>query len=63
MSKQVYTAKDLKELLGVSESMAYKYIRTMNSELEKKGFLTVRGKVPCRYVQERFFGMKEAAGE
>lgn len=62
MSKQVYTAKDLKEILGVSESMAYKYIRIMNSELEKKGFLVVRGKVPCAYVQERFFGMK-AAGE
>lgn len=60
MSKQVYTAKDLKEILGVSESMAYKYIRTMNSELEKKGFLTIRGKIPCAYVQERFFGMKAA---
>lgn len=59
MSKQVYTAKDLKELLGVSESKAYQYIRTMNSELEKKGFLVVRGKVPCAYVKERFFGMKE----
>lgn len=62
MSKQVYTAKDLKEILGVSESKAYQYIRTMNSELEKKGFLTIRGKIPCAYVQERFFGMK-AAGE
>ncbi len=62
MSKQVYTAKDLKEILGVSESLAYKYIRIMNEELEKKGFLVVRGKVPCAYVKERFFGMK-AEGE
>lgn len=62
MTKQVYTARDLQELLGVSESKAYQYIRIMNQELSEKGFLTVRGKVPCAYVQERFFGMK-AAGD
>ncbi|MBS6677785.1 MAG: helix-turn-helix domain-containing protein [Clostridiales bacterium] len=62
MTKQVYTAKDLQELLGVSKSKAYQYIRIMNQELSEKGFLTVRGKVPCAYVQERFFGMK-AAGD
>ena len=56
--KQVYTAKDLQELLEVSESMAYKYIRQMNEELCKKGYITVRGKVPVAYVQERFFGVK-----
>lgn len=37
MSKQVYTAKDLKEILGISESLAYQYIRTMNEELKAKG--------------------------
>lgn len=30
----------------------------MNDELQKKGFLTLRGKVPAAYVQERFFGVK-----
>lgn len=60
MTKQVYTAKDLQEILGVSESKAYQYIRIMNQELSEKGFLTVREKIPCAYVQERFFGMKEA---
>ena len=54
MTKQVYTAKDLQELLGVSESKAYQYIRQMNEELQKKGFLTVRGKIPAAYVPERF---------
>lgn len=57
MTRQVYGAKDLQELLGVSESKAYQYIRTMNAELQEKGFLTVRGKVPAAYVKERFFGM------
>lgn len=58
MSKQVYGARDLGELLDVSESKAYALIRTMNSELQQKGFLTLRGRVPAAYVQERFFGMK-----
>lgn len=62
MKRQLYTARDLQELLGISESSAYKYIRIMNQELSEKGFLIVRGKVPCAYVQERFFGMK-AAGD
>ena len=57
MTKQVYGAKDLQELLGVSESKAYQYIRQMNAELQGKGFLIVRGKVPAAYVKERFFGV------
>ncbi|WP_333792050.1 hypothetical protein [Muricomes intestini] len=57
--KQVYTAKDLQELLGVSESKAYQYIRVMNEELKKKGYLTIRGKIPIAYARERFFGVRE----
>lgn len=56
--RQVYGAKELSDILGVSESKSYEYIRIMNSELKEKGFLTVRGKVPVAYVQERFFGVK-----
>ena len=59
--RQVYGAKELSDILGVSESKSYEYIRIMNSELKEKGFLTVRGKVPAAYVQERFFVVK--AGE
>lgn len=62
MSKQVYGAREIGELLDVSESKAYSLIRTMNSELQQKGFLTLRGRVPAAYVQERFFGVK-AAGD
>ena len=62
MSKQVYGAKDLGELLGVSESKAYELIRIMNAELQQKGFLTLRGRVPAAYVQERFFGVKAVDG-
>lgn len=59
MTKQVLGAKDLSELLGVSISKSYEYIRIMNRELEQKGFLIVRGRVPAVYVQERFFGVSD----
>lgn len=59
MTKQFYTAKELAELLRISESSAYVRIRQMNAELESKGYLVVRGKIPIAYVQERFFGMKQ----
>lgn len=62
MSRQTYNAKELGEVLGVSESKAYQFIRQMNDELKKKGFLVVRGKVPAAYVQERFFGVETGEG-
>ena len=57
MTKQFYIAKDLQELLSVSESKAYELIRTMNEELQSQGYLTVRGRIPVAYVKKRFFGV------
>lgn len=54
----MYGARELAELLGVSESKSYQLIRGMNTELSQKGFLTCRGRVPRAYVEERFFGVK-----
>lgn len=59
MEKQIYTAKDLSELLNVSESKAYGLIRQMNEELKQKGFIVCRGRVPRAYVEKRFFGLEE----
>ena len=55
MNKINLTAKDVSALLCVSECKAYEYIRKLNAELEKKGFMTVRGKVPAKYLYERFY--------
>lgn len=57
-----YEAQDLADLLHVSKSAAYGYIRTMNAELAKDGYLTVRGKVPAAYVRKRFFGVGDDKG-
>lgn len=59
--KQFYNAQEVMEMLGVSSSKAYQLIRTMNEELQKDGYLTVRGKVPVAYLEKRFFGV--AAGQ
>lgn len=59
MSKQVYTAKDISEICGISESKSYQVIRLLNEELKEKGFLTFAGKVSVAYFNERMYGMKE----
>ncbi len=55
----MFTAKELSNVLKVSESQAYKLIREMNAELKNDGYLIVRGKIPAAYVERRFFGVKK----
>lgn len=47
-------ANDVKEILNVSQAMGYKVIRTLNTELQEKGFLTVQGRIPIEYLCERY---------
>lgn len=54
--KIMYTVDDLKEILCVGDTKAYAIIRDLNEELQKKGYMTVRGRVPVQYFNERFFG-------
>lgn len=54
--KPMYDVEDVKSVLGVKDSKAYDIIRELNSELQKKGYLTVRGRISARYFNERFFG-------
>ena len=58
--KPMYEVKDVEELLCVGETKAYQIIRTLNEELQEKGFMTVRGRVSSSYLKERFFGITEA---
>ena len=39
--------------LGVSTSYAYRIIRKLNAELEKKGIITIAGRVNRQYFTER----------
>ena len=42
------------ELLDIRRSKAYSIIRKLNVELETKGFMTIPGRVPKKYLLERF---------
>lgn len=56
MTKQLYTAKEVAELCGISESSAYKIIARLNKELKDKGYLTFSGKVSRAYFNDRMYG-------
>lgn len=57
MQSLYYTSQDIQELLGVSRSKAYKIIRTLNAELADKGYIVTAGKVPRKFLAEKFYGM------
>ena len=58
-NKLFFKAADVCELLEVSTTSAYEIIANLNSELEKKGYLVLKGKVPTKYFVERFYGIED----
>ena len=62
-NKNVITADEIAECLGVSKSSAYKIMHTLNKELKAKGFYTVAGKLSRRYFEEKFYGVQSAKKE
>ena len=55
--KFYYTASEVQELLGVSRTKAYEIIKQLNNELAKKGYIVTMGRIPKKYLTERFYGM------
>ena len=54
MSEYIMTAKDVAEIMGVSERTGYDIIKKLNNELREKGFITQSGRVVRKYFHERF---------
>lgn len=44
---------------GVSRTKAYEIVKKLNKELDKRGFLTVAGRVSRQYYMERFYGSSQ----
>ena len=42
-----------------AKGKSYAIIRDLNKELEQKGFITISGKVPRKYLEERCHGIAE----
>lgn len=55
LEKQFIGAKEVAEILGVSESKAYSVIRGLNKELKERGYITVTGKVSRTFFSERLY--------
>ena len=49
-------AKEAAKILELSEGKVYEIFRELNAELKKNGYITVHGRVPRAYFNERFFG-------
>lgn len=47
-------AEEVAETLQVGKKIAYKVIRKLNSELEEKGYETIRGRINKKYFLERY---------
>ena len=57
MAKQFVDVRDVMRVYGVSESKAYSILRKLNSDLKERGFITIPGKVPKAFFEERCYGM------
>ena len=53
--RKMLMANDVAELLIVSKSKAYSIIKQLNHELEQKGFITIPGRIPEKYLYNRLF--------
>jgi len=56
VGKIYYGASDIAEMLGVSNTKAYEIIKSLNSELEEKGYIVLAGKVSVAYFNEKWYG-------
>ncbi len=54
MSEKTFlTVEEVADELRVSKSKAYEIVRQMNLELEKQGYLTVRGRVSATFFRKK----------
>lgn len=59
MQSLYYGVNDVEEILRISKSQSYTIIRKLNGELKEKGYITIAGKVPKKYLEERCYGLVE----
>ena len=55
--------EEIAQELGVSKSYAYKFVREMNDELKKKGFITIPGRISRQYFKDKFYGLSKTSQE
>lgn len=53
VEKSFMTVEEVAEELRVSKSKAYQIVRELNAELQKKGYLTVAGRVNTTFFHKK----------
>lgn len=56
------SADEVAEQLSISKPFAYKIIKSLNNELESKGFITIAGRVSRKFFEERVYGIVDEIG-
>ncbi len=56
MERLYFTAQEVAAMLGCSKGQAYKVIKRLNAELEKKGYIFRSGKISKKYFSEHYYG-------
>lgn len=59
MQSRYYGVDEVEQVLQISKSKSYTLIRKLNEELKQKGFITIAGKIPKKYLEERCYGLAE----
>lgn len=52
-------AKEVCRILGIGMTKAYSIIREYNRKLEAQGYLTIRGKCPRKFFEQKVYGYAE----
>ena len=58
-SERYIHAQEVAELLEVPLPTAYEKVRGLNKELKEKGFITIAGKCPRSFFNEKFYDFSE----
>ena len=56
MGKVFMSAEEVAGVMDISKSYAYKVIQRMNEKLEKKGFITMQGRIDRKFFYDQFYG-------
>ncbi len=56
--RQIMNVRDVATVLEVSESKAYGVIRELNKDLSAQGYITIPGKVPKAFFEEKVYGVR-----
>lgn len=52
---RVVRVEEVMEICDISKGKAYEIIRQLNKELQSQGYITVAGRVPRKYFEERTY--------